>query len=544
MPPHALDPGTTGNPASPLTPHTAFRWASGTGTQVHTSSELEEQLRHRLRVAFLIWAIAAIAIATTASVARLEQLRQHPQTFFTEPPLPGVLFLIAFVTLAMVSALSSGRQLGLARLRGIEWLGVIATAGFFAVNQTRALTGVVPDLASDPMDLGLGFAAPWGALIVAYGVLIPSSVRQGVARTLVLAVCAFIPELFHLASAQGLGPGALSYLVLKAVMITAMSALAIYGAYRIEVLRQDAHDARRLGQYVLQRMLGRGGMGEVHLAAHQYLRRPCAVKLIRAERAGDAATLARFEREVQAAAGLTHPNTVQIYDYGHSADGTFYYVMEYLPGISLEDLIERHGPLPPARAVHILVQICGALSEAHGRGLVHRDLKPSNVMLCERGGLHDVAKLLDFGLVYQERDDAADEKLTQAGTILGTPSFMSPEQVDGEAPVTFASDIYSLGGIAFFLLLGRPPFIARSAIQMIWAHVYETPPLVNSLRGDVPTALADVIARCLAKSPADRYPDAASLESAFGASIERRAWNHQDAHQWWHTHETGSVTSG
>ena len=543
MPPHALDPGTTSNPTSPLTPHTAFRWASGTGTQVHTSSELEEQLRHRLRVAFLIWAIAAATIATTASVSRLEQLRQHPQTFFTEPPLPGVLLVIALVTLAMVSVLSPRRSLGLARLRGIEWLGVVATAGFFAVNQTRALAEVVPVLSADPIDLGLGFAAPWGALIVAYGVLIPSSVRQGVARTLVLAFCAFIPELFHLASAQGLGTGAISYVVLKAVMITAMSALAVYGAYRIEVLRQDVNEARRLGQYVLQRMLGRGGMGEVHLAAHQFLRRPCAVKLIRAERAGDAATLARFEREVQAAAGLTHPNTVQIYDYGHSADGTFYYVMEYLPGISLEDLVERHGPLPPARAVHILVQICGALSEAHGRGLVHRDLKPSNVMLCERGGLHDVAKLLDFGLVYQERDDPADPKLTQAGTILGTPSFMSPEQCDGDAPVTFASDIYSLGGIAFFLLLGRPPFIARSTIQMIWAHMYEVPPMVNSLRGEIPVALADVIARCLAKSPADRYPDTMSLESALRASIERRAWNNQDAHQWWHTHETDSVAS-
>jgi serine/threonine-protein kinase len=326
-----------------------------------------------------------------------------------------------------------------------------------------------------------------------------------------------------------------TYLVLKAVFITSMSALAVYGGYSIEVLRQDAQDARRLGQYVLKRLLGRGGMGEVHLARHEYLRRPCAVKLIRAERAGDAAALARFEREVQAAAGLTHPNTVQIYDYGHTADGTFYYVMEYLPGITLEDLVAQHGPLPPARAVRILVQICGALREAHGRGLVHRDLKPGNVMLCERGGLHDVAKLLDFGLVSQVVDEPGDP-VTQVGAILGTPAFMSPEQCNADAAVTSSSDIYSLGAIAFFLLVGRPPLVGRSTVQMILAHMYEVPVLVNTLRGEIPMALADVVARCLEKRPSDRYPDAKSLERAFRSSSETGDWSDEDAHEWWRTH--------
>jgi eukaryotic-like serine/threonine-protein kinase len=538
----ASDSGVASNPAGPRAGHAAFRWASGTGTPLHTSSELEEQLRQRLRVAFTIWAVAAIAIATTAGIARREHLRHDPLTFFTEPPLPGVLFLIAAVTFAtMTSALSPGRQLGLARLRRVEWLGVVVTAAFFVTNQTRALAGLIPELSSAPMDLGLGLAAPWGALIVAYGVLIPSSVRQGLARTLVLACCAFIPELVSLPNAQGLGKSVTSYLVLKAVMITAMSALAVYGAYRIEVLRQDAQEARQLGQYVLQRILGSGGMGEVHLAKHQFLRRPCAVKLIRAERAGDGAALARFEREVQAASGLTHPNTVQIYDYGHSADGTFYYVMEYLPGISLEDLVVRHGPIPPARAVRILVQICGALSEAHRLGLVHRDLKPGNVMLCERGGLHDVAKLLDFGLVYQESSASDDPKLTQAGAILGTPAFMSPEQCGGEETVTAASDLYSLGAIGFFLLAGRPPFIKKSAIQMVMAHLLEAPPTINTLRDGIPTSLADVIARCLAKDPSDRYPTAVDLEVALRSSIELRDWTDEHAHQWWIAHEAVPV---
>src|SRR5262249_4074836 len=155
-------------------------------------------------------------------------------------------------------------------------------------------------------------------------------------------------------------------------------------------LRRQVFEARKLGQYRLKKRLGAGGMGEVYLAEHVLLRRPCAVKLIRPERAGDPKELARFEREVCATAGLTHPNTVQVFDYGTAADGTFYYVMEYLPGTTLEALVERHGPLPPARAVYFLRQVCGALQEAHAAGLVHRDIKPGNVIVGQRGGKEDV----------------------------------------------------------------------------------------------------------------------------------------------------------
>ena len=186
-------------------------------------------------------------------------------------------------------------------------------------------------------------------------------------------------------------------------------------------------------------------MGEVYLAEHVLLRRPCALKLIRPERAGDPKNLRRFEREVQATATLTHPNTVQVYDYGHTDDGTFYYVMEYLPGLTLEELVKRHGPLPPARAIHFLRQVCGALEEAHAVGLIHRDIKPGNVIVCERGGVHDVAKLLDFGLVLSPVSEADGEKLTQDGAIAGTPAYMSPEQAGGQDDVDARSDIYSLG---------------------------------------------------------------------------------------------------
>ena len=219
--------------------------------------------------------------------------------------------------------------------------------------------------------------------------------------------------------------------------------------------------ARQLGQYRLGRCLGAGGMGEVYLGEHLLLRRPCAIKLIRPERVGDPKNLQRFEREVRATATLTHPNTIQIFDYGHADDGTFYYVMEYLEGMTLEQLVTAHGPLPPARAIHCLRQLCGALREAHAIGLIHRDIKPGNVMVCERGGVPDVVKLLDFGLVLSLGGAQDGERLTQQGAISGTPAYMSPEQAEGREDLDLRSDIYSLGG-AGLLRTDGPSNVCRS----------------------------------------------------------------------------------
>jgi serine/threonine-protein kinase len=486
---------------------------------MHTTRELEEELRKRLRVESVIWAIATGVIALTATLVQRDQLRINASTFWTAPPLPGVLFVICVVTIGAVWLLSPRRHLGIARLRAIEWLGVAATASFLIVDEAVDLRGMLSALAIKPMDLGLGLGAPWGALIVAYGVLIPSNLRHSFLRTAALAACAFLPEILVLPRVGVLGPGVMTYLTLKLIAITVLSALALYGSYRIDELSEDARSARQLGQYTLRRALGEGGMGSVYLADHQFLRRPCAIKLIRPELASDDAARARFEREVQSAATLTHPNTVQIYDYGQSEDGAFYYAMEYLPGVSLQELVEQQGPLPPARAVRILTQLCGALGEAHARGLVHRDLKPGNVMLCERGGVEDVVKLLDFGLVAGLREGASDPKITQAGLIIGTPAFMSPEQCAGEANVTSLSDIYSLGALGYFLVIGHAPFVGRSELRVLAAHLYESPPSISELRPDVPPELVSVLERCLAKDPILRFSDAASVEHALVHSI-------------------------
>jgi hypothetical protein len=496
--------------------------------------DLEEQLRKRLRIQSFIWAVATLMLGVTALARNLGRIRENPSLLFTSPPLPGVLLLLTLVTAVFLRLLSPERRLHLGKLRAIEWAGVIQAAAFFGFNQWLSLRlGTANEIRDNSMDLGAGLGAPWAAIIVAYGVLIPSSMKHCLIRTGALILFAFIPEMLTFPATIGLAGGAPVFLATKFVIIGSMSALAIYGAYRIDVLSKDAQEARQLGQYRLRRLLGQGGMGEVHLAEHQFLRRACAVKLIHPTQAGNEETLARFEREVRAAARLTHPNTIQIYDYGRAEDGTFYYAMEYLEGLSLQEVVDRHGPLPPSRVVHVLSQVCGALREAHACGLVHRDIKPANVMLCERGGIHDVAKVLDYGLVVTSQIAEEESRLTQSGMVVGTPEFMSPEQCGGDAAVSAASDIYSLGAVGHFLICGRGPFTGRPVMQMLAAHLYEVPRPVNEIRPDVPAALADVIARCLEKLPENRFPDIETLDAALAESVRGERWTVSDARGWW-----------
>jgi serine/threonine-protein kinase len=273
------------------------------------------------------------------------------------------------------------------------------------------------------------------------------------------------------------------------------------------------------------------------------LRRPCAVKLIRADQAGNPKTLRRFEREVQATAKLTHWNTIEIFDYGHAEDGTFYYVMEYLPGMNLEDLVGRYGPMPPERAVHLLRQVCLALREAHGVGLIHRDIKPSNIFACERGRVYDVAKLLDFGLVKNFGLDSDDVKLTLEGSMTGSPAYMSPEQAAGRRQLDARSDIYNLGAVAYFLITGQLLFERESPLQMLHAHAYE--PIVPGaeFQMEVPADLQQVILRCLEKDPSHRYGDAESLERALAACECAGAWTAERAEQWWRQQGAGLASA-
>ena len=417
---------------------------------------------------------------------------------------------------------SRPRSIGL--LRSVE---VVLIAGFslcVALWMVGDFPSIVPVIDQAPLDLGLSQAAWMSLMIVAYGLLIPNRWQRTAWMVAFMLGLVVVVDVWNLSHHRVPASVTATYLGAQWVLLLAFTSYAMFGAYRIETATTEARDALRLGQYVLLEQLGAGGMGEVYRAEHRLLRRPCAIKLIRPEHAGNSEVLQRFEREVQTTATLTHPNTIAIYDYGITDDGTFYYVMEYLPGMTLEQLVSREGPMDAPRAVHVLRQIAGALHEAHSAGLTHRDIKPGNVMLSERGGVRDVAKLLDFGLVTAHnvdgdvaRDDAGD--ITQAGVVVGTPAYMSPEQCEGNQTPGPASDIYSLGALGYFLLAGRSPFDGRAPLQMMLAHLNESPPSVRAVRPELPAALDAVLQRCLAKRTAEPYESAAKLEHALAQTL-------------------------
>lgn len=304
------------------------------------------------------------------------------------------------------------------------------------------------------------------------------------------------------------------------VTVTTVTSFTIYGLHR----RMQV--AKRLGQYQLDHRVGQGGMGEVYLAQHSLLQRPTAIKLLRD--VTSASARARFRQEVQTASGLTHPNTVEIYDYGRTPDGIFYFAMEYIEGASLEETVAATGAMPPARVVRLLEQAAGSLSEAHGRGLVHRDVKPSNLMLCERGGQFDTLKVLDFGLV-RDLSEAEDDK---PGVLTGTPLYMAPEAILDDQGFIPESDVYALGATAYFLLTGKPPFASGDLVEVLSDHLATAPPRPESSDAE----LADLIVRCLSKDPSDRPSDAARLLNALKRCSSRGGWSNDDAKVWWAEH--------
>jgi serine/threonine-protein kinase len=374
----------------------------------------------------------------------------------------------------------------------------------------------------------------WFVLIFVYALFIPNTWQR--AGTVIGSIAGLriglMIYLVYFDPVCSLAYNANFTFVSQSTLIMSIGVLtATVGVYTIGSLRREAFKAKQLGQYRLLRKLGQGGMGEVYLGEHQLMKRPCAIKVIRPDKAGDARAIARFEREVRATAALSHWNSIDIFDYGHDEEGTFFYVMEYLPGMNLGDIVKQFGPMPASRVIHLLGQTCDALGEAHDAGLIHRDIKPANIFAAERGGHQDVAKLLDFGLVKPVAEHANID-VTMDGTLAGSPLYMSPEQAVGDEP-DVRSDIYALGAVAYFLLTGQPPFNHAQSIKVLMAHAHESPLPMSKLVGDIPRDLEQIVMRCLAKEPSDRYQKVIDLKSALNNCSDANGWTDADALSWW-----------
>jgi len=445
----------------------------------------------------------------------------------------GVVFLALGTSAAILSLVKTP---SCALLEGVQVLMFGGAAWFFAVTMhfTTRLNLRFGEMPWVIFDLMTGMM--WFCVIAfIYGNLYPGSWRRialAVSTLLVIPALVLFYERYEIPAFAEVVNAKMVTLILMTLATCGGS--IIFLSYRLQQLQHDAAVARRFGQYRLKEKIGAGGMGEVYLAEHTLLKRPCALKRIRPGSDTDPVTLARFEREVRATAELSHPHTVEIYDYGRAGDGTFYYVMEYLWGLSLEGLVDRHGPLPAPRVVFLLSQVCEALEEAHANGLIHRDLKPGNIFAARRGGRYDFVKLLDFGLVKAvARPD--DLTLSRQETVVGSPLYMAPEQFGGETPDARA-DVYSLGGVAYFLLTGRPPFVGPSAYEIMIAHARDPVVPPSQLVKSVPLDVEALVLRCLAKEPNQRFQSASALGEALAACSVAGRWTYADAARWWQVH--------
>jgi serine/threonine protein kinase len=317
------------------------------------------------------------------------------------------------------------------------------------------------------------------------------------------------------------------------VAVTAIVSHTLFG------LRQKVLEVIQLGQYTLEEKIGEGGMGVVYRATHSMLRRPAAIKLLLPDRA-QPKDLARFEREVQQTSRLAHPNTISIFDYGRSADGIFYYVMEYLDGFDLEKLVDSDGPLTPGRAIHVLQQASGALAEAHALGLIHRDIKPANIVLTERADASDVVKVLDFGLVKTLDRAKEDASVTNVNTITGTPMYLAPEAITSPDGIDARSDLYALGAVGYYLLTGQHVFDGATIVEVCSKHLLETPIAPSQRLGKpLPKDVEALMLACLAKRREDRPATARAMGASLRACADATPYDVDVGRAWWR--ERGAV---
>jgi hypothetical protein len=393
----------------------------------------------------------------------------------------------------------------------------------------------------DYADQGPTEGVSWIAVVILlFAPMIPATPRKTLITALLAASMGPLGALIW--KLLGAEPAGLRQILVLSIPNYLCAAMAPVVSHLITRLGREVRQAREMGSYILGNLIARGGMGEVWQATHRFLVRPAAIKLIKSETIGASTPeqakvmVQRFRREAQAAAALRSPHTIQLYDFGVAADGTFYYVMELLNGMDLQSLVSQHGPLPPARAIHILRQVCESLGEAHTRGLIHRDIKPANIQICRMGRECDFVKVLDFGLVKRSGPGEPSEPgLTSPNMLAGTPAYLSPEVASGEA-IDHRSDIYSLGCVAYWMLTGRQVFQADGLMQMIARHIQAKPePPSRHSPFTVPAELDEIVLDCLAKFASQRPASAWELADRLAQCEIESPWTRQDARGWWET---------
>jgi eukaryotic-like serine/threonine-protein kinase len=390
---------------------------------------------------------------------------------------------------------------------------------------------------------------PWVCIwLLLVPIVVPIRWEKALVRGLLLSVLP-VAVLFLGVRWAGLPPAPMNVYLAYFLPCLVVTAMALIVAKMMYTLTRQVHEAKQLGSYELEEKIGAGGMGEVWRARHRMLVRPAAVKLIRPESLGQetnehGALVERFQREAQATASLRSPHTVELFDFGVADDGTLFYVMELLAGLDLQALVDRFGPLEPARVIYLMRQMCDSLADAHANGLLHRDIKPANIFVCRAGEQRDFVKVLDFGLVKSLTPDQQDLDLTMHAAMPGTPSVMAPEVVSGQA-ADHRLDIYGLACVGYWLLTGSQVFSAESPLAMAVAHAKDEP-AAPSTRSEltIPPTLDRIILDCLAKNPGDRPSSAAELSERLDECSCDNDWTSQQAKSWWDMHlpELGAVT--
>ena len=492
--------------------------------------DLLGQAAHRLRILALVYAVTFFLAGFLPMM-----LVPADRALLATSPLHWIPGTTAILLALLIAALVSAGRLPLPAVMTVgltfEVVGSYGIAAAEFVSQAGAveLKGRL---------VGLSWVAVWTML---FTIVVPT--RPGRAVLAALASVSAVPVTIGLLIALGHfglrpDPGQFFFWLVSPYLLVVW--MAWVGARVVYGLGTEVVRARELGSYRLEEKLGEGGMGEVWRARHRMLARPAAIKLIRpsimaSERSGAPhSAVRRFEREAQAIAGLRSPHTVNLFDFGIAADGTFYYVMELLDGLDADTLVRRFGPVPPERAIHILRQACHSLSEAGAVGLVHRDVKPANIHLCRYGEELDFVKVLDFGIVRgSPAPEAGENAFTNENAVQGTPAFMAPEQALGQG-VDARADIYALGCVGYWFLTGKLVFEGPTAMGLLVDHARTAPTRPSARTGSpIPPSLDDLVLECLAKDPSDRPQSAAELSRRL-ADVEVEApWTQERAKAWW-----------